>query len=301
MNILVTGSNGLIGYELVRKLKDENKVFALSRAHEGVIDGVEYIRFNLLDQKSYNSLPKKIDVIYHLAQSEHFRDFPDKSLEIFNVNTTSTLLLLEYARKAECSKFIYASSGGVYGNAEKEFVEDNPLVNTGNLGFYLGTKFCSELLVGNYTPWYNVIIARFFFVYGERQNKGMLIPRLLANIINGNEITLQGNNGIKINPIYVSDAANALCKMISLAKGNYIFNIGGEEVLTLREICDIIGQIVNKKPKFNILDQNPKHLIGDISKMKELLSVPVIDFRTGINYLVSKITPMGLKENLELN
>jgi UDP-glucose 4-epimerase len=287
-SILITGSNGLIGHELVNNLKNEHEVYAISRSMKGNVDGIEYINVNFSENWSEEILPKQIDVIYHLAQSEHFREFPSKSLEIFNVNTSSTLKLLEYGRKAQCKQFIYASSGGVYGNAEKGFVEDEPLVNKGNLGFYLSTKFCSELLVENYNSFFDIVITRFFFVYGERQDKSMLIPRLIENIKNGNEISLQGNEGIKINPIYVTDASNALSQMIALSKGNYKFNIGGNEILSLREICETIGELIGKAPKFKILKEEPKNLIGDISKMKEMLTTPVTSINSGLSSLLSK-------------
>ena len=288
MNILITGSNGLIGHELVNTLKTIHEVYVLSRTQHGNIDGVVYINIDLASNWDNKKLPDSIDIVYHLAQSEHFREFPEKSIEIFNVNTSSTLKLLEYARKANCKQFIYASSGGVYGNAETGFVEDRPLVNKGNLGFYLSTKFCSELLVENYNGFFDIVITRFFFVYGERQDKSMLIPRLIENIKNGNEISLQGNEGIKINPIYVTDASKALSQMIALSKGNYKFNIGGNEILSLREICETIGELIGKAPKFKILKEEPKNLIGDISKMKEMLTTPVTSINSGVSSLLSK-------------
>ena len=116
----------------------------------------------------------------------------------------------------------------------------------------------------------------------------MLIPRLIENIKNGNEISLQGNEGIKINPIYVTDASNALSQMIALSKGNYKFNIGGNEILSLREICETIGELIGKAPKFKILKEEPKNLIGDISKMKEMLTTPVTSINSGLSSLLSK-------------
>ena len=59
------------------------------------------------------------------------------------------------------------------------------------------------------------IITRPFFIYGTNQKKHMLIPRLIQNIKNSNEIILTSNEGIKINPIHVKDASMVYSKMIT--------------------------------------------------------------------------------------
>ena len=284
--VLITGANGLIGYDLVKELSQKNRVYTLSRNKTDLVsENIKHIHCDFSDDWLDTELPQKIDVIYHLAQSEHFREFPERSMDVFDVNTRSTLKLLEYARKSGCNQFIYASSGGVYGNSDEEFMEDEPLLNRGDLGFYLSTKFCSELLAENYTNFFDVIITRFFFVYGERQNKSMLIPRLVENVKAGNLITIQGHEGLKINPVYVEDAVSALKEILNL-RGSHKINIGGREVLSLKQICDIIGGMLEVAPNYSYSDASPKHLIGDISKMTALLTSPNYTFYDGVKKLI---------------
>ena len=286
--ILITGSNGLIGYSLLEKLSNDNSVYALSRKKiEYKHDNFKNIIYDLSKPLDVEKLPKKVDIIYHLAQSEHFRNFPEKSTDIFNVNTISTLSLLEYARIAKCKKFIYASSGGVYGNSEIGFSEDTVLTQNANIGFYLTSKFCSELILDNYTDFFDVIICRFFFVYGERQNKSMLIPRLINNIYKKIPIVLSGQNGIFINPIYVLDAVDSLLAMCKL-EGCHKINIAGDEILSLREIGNIIGNYIGVKPIFTIVDDQPLNLIGDNEKMKLLLNKPKFSFSKGVKKLINE-------------
>ena len=61
--------------------------------------------FDLSNDFNIKILPKKIDVIYHLSQSYYFRNFPHSAIEVFNVNSFSTLKLLDYALKIGCKKF----------------------------------------------------------------------------------------------------------------------------------------------------------------------------------------------------
>ena len=285
--ILITGANGLIGDELIGKLSNGNKIYAITRKVISDKENVNYIQMDLSSGLEEDKLPKGIDVIYHLAQSENFRDFPRKAQDVFRVNTLSTLNLLDYASRNGCSQFVYASSGGVYGNSEDGFKEDEPLINKENLGFYLGTKFCSEILVENYKSLFNVVIARFFFVYGPRQNKTMLIPRLINNVQNNLPITLFGKEGIVINPIFVGDACDAL---ISVQGTNGIckLNIGGNEELSLKSIVEIIGKVIEVSPIFKYVDAESNNLIGNIDKLKENYYSPEISFLEGIKKMVDE-------------
>jgi UDP-glucose 4-epimerase len=285
-NCLITGANGLVGSALLPRLLESFNVFSVVRQiPEKRHEEVNYIVADLSTEWSVNVLPGAVDVVFHLAQSENFRDFPDKAMDIFNVNTYSTLKLLDYASKINVRKFIYASSGGIYGSSDSGFTEETPIVSRDNLGFYLGTKLCSEIIAENYSSHFNVVIIRFFFVYGPEQRKTMLIPRLALNVREGKSVQLQGAEGIKINPIYVDDAAEALMKCLELPRSHKI-NIGGTEVLSLKSICDIIGEELGRKPNYEVTPAEPLHIFGDVSKMEKLLGRPKIPFREGVRKLI---------------
>ena len=285
--ILITGASGLIGHEVVKTLQGRGSIYAVSRhPYEYLSQNARMIRCDLAEICDFSPFPKNVDAVVHLAQSEHFREFPEKAENIFGVNTLSTLRLLEYARQAGAKTFIYASSGGIYGYGDEGFRENQPIVAQRDLGFYQSTKLCSEVIAENYVPYMNVIILRFFFVYGPRQNATMLVPRLVRNVREGNPILLQGTSGIRINPTHVSDAAEAVVRSLSLMDSQKI-NVGGPEVLTLRQIGEIIGASMGKQPIFEIKeDIQPHNLIGDTHKMARLLAPPRITFAEGIRSML---------------
>jgi len=286
-NILITGSGGLIGHELISQLKGQNTIWAIGRnATFAEEPNIHHIKLDLSDDWDEKLLPENVDVIYHLAQSEHFREFPDRALDVFKVNTLSTVKLLDYAYKKKVKKFIYASSGGIYGFGDTGFTEDHEIAAHGDLGFYIGTKLCSEILVENYFQHFDINIIRFFFVYGPRQRKTMLIPRLISNVQEGKAIPLQGAEGIRVNPVYVEDASRALIKCMDV-QGSHKINIGGKEVLSLKQICEAIGEIVGKKPVFDVnANTEPKNVYGDISRMNKLLGEPKTSFKEGITKMI---------------
>lgn len=285
--IIVIGASGLIGSHVVNLLSQVDEVHALSRSKiESFSRNLIWHEVDLSGEVNYAYLPQDADALIYLAQSDHFRDFPIKASEIFQINTAQVVKALDFSQKTGIKSFIYASSGGVYGFPEKGVSEGVAIPASGNLGFYLSTKLCSEILAENFAPFMNVVMLRFFFVYGAGQKRSMLIPRLVDNIKNGATITLQGENGIKINPIHVSDAAKALQASLTL-KGCHRINIAGPNILSLREISNIIGQSLGKAPVFNeIVSSVPGNLIADIGCMQGILIPPTVTFDRGILDLI---------------
>lgn len=298
--VLVTGAAGLIGSHLIRELAGTHEVVGLARhplPADVVAQGVRHLPLDLATAWDASALPPRADAVIHLAQSEHFREFPEQAEDVFAVNTVSTLKLLDYARRAGARTFVLASSGGIYGNGDEEFSEESQIVSRGDLGFYLGTKFCAEILSENYTAYMNVVVLRFFFVYGPGQKRGMLIPRLVHSVREGQPITLQGADGIRINPTYVADAVDAIRRTLTLDASHKI-NVGGPEALSLREIGETIGRAVGREPVFTVqADAVPRHLLGDVRKMADLLGKPQVGFASGIaRYLEAE----GLAPELKL-
>lgn len=287
---LITGANGLVGSQFVKNFNSDYEIFAISRSHRKRKNNKNVYWYNLDLSKEIDdsALPEQLDAVIYLAQSEHFRDFPQHALDIFHVNTMGLLCMLEYARKSGVKTFVYASSGGVYGTGEREMKEDLKIPARGDLGFYLSSKLCSEIIAENYISYMNIIILRLFFVYGIGQKKNMLIPRLIDSVKQNRAIILKGKEGIKINPIYVSDAAMAIKHALDLP-GSYKINIAGPKVLSLREIAEIIGNKIGQKPLFDVRDdEEPNNIIGDATKMAHLLGPPVVQFVDGISYVLGE-------------
>lgn len=281
-NILITGATGLVGSHLIAKLSQSHQIFAItSQSVPEKNNNIHWVQYDLASP-SLPELPDQIDTMIYLAQSPHFREFPDHALDIFDVNVGGTVRLLDWAKDNAVKRFIYASSGGIYGHGEEDFSEEDVIGTKDSLGFYLASKHCSELLIEPYSDLFNVIILRFFFVYGPGQRADMLIPRLVQQVAQGQPIFLQGEHGIRINPIHVDDAVRALEQCLAIS-GHHKINIAGPEALTLQQIGEIIGKHLKRTPKFEYqVDKQPSHLVGNITKMEQLLGAPEIAFRDGV-------------------
>lgn len=282
--VLVAGGSGLIGRRLLADLLPHGEVISIGR-HDPLIKGVTWVPHDF-SEPQLPALPREAESVVYLAQSEHFREFPEQARDIFEVNVANVQRMLDWARISGVKRFLLASSGGVYGHGESAFREDDAIGPKGPLGYYLASKQCSELLAGSYADCFTVVILRFFFVFGPGQKRSMLIPRLIDSVRNGQMVLLQGEDGIRLNPIFVDDASMALCRALELTSSHTI-NVAGPEVLSLREIGNLIGQVVGREPVFDI-HQNiaPQHLSGDISKMCSILMPPRIRFLDGLRSMV---------------
>ena len=280
MRILLTGATGFLGTHLLKRLEADNEVFVLTRSSspDNGPSSVNRIQQDLARLLDYSRLPGHADVILHLAQSKFYKEFPERAQDIFDVNTRSTLQLLEYGRKAGINRFIFASSGGVYGFGKKEFVETDPIRPT---NFYLDSKCWAEAIIWQFKEFFDTTVLRPFFVYGVGQDPTMLIPRLVRSVLDGTAINLQGADGIRINPVYVVDAAQAFERALAV-QGDHIINVGGAEVLSLRQIGQAIGEQLGRQPLFETSAKPPMDLVGGVDKMRELLCTPRTLFRQGI-------------------
>ncbi len=289
MNVLVTGANGLLGRELCVALASDHSVTALT--HTPVLDpipNVEYRTVDLSKQVNISQLPNSIDVVFHLAQSSRFREFPDGTKDTFDVNTRSTLELLEYCRTAGGKQFFLASTGGVYGGQNTPISEAGALIPPSEIGFYFASKLASEMFSSTYRQVFSVTVLRFFFMYGARQRSDMFLPRLVHSVLNGLPITISETGGIRVNPILASDVATLLRDMIGQVLP-HVINVGGPDIFSIREIATMIGDRVGKAPTWKFAASGVD-VVADISTLGSYTNLEDLTaFTTGLGSLIDSI------------
>lgn len=289
--ILITGASGFVGRNLLTELAPRHEIVALSRVplvNPG--PGVAVVEHDLTRPLDYAKLPAHIDAVIHLAQSKHYKQFPERAQDIFDVNVRGTFDLLEYARHAGAESFVFTSSGGVYGYSYERFVETDPV---SPLNFYLSSKYAAELFLANYTHIFRTVVLRLFFVYGPGQS-GMLIPSLLERVRQGEAVRIEGNPGIRINPIHVADVVKVFEPALGLQQSE-LLNVAGEEAVTLTELVQHMGRVTGQAP---MLSYGPAgaggDLLGDNSHLKRILALtPRVSLEEGLASMLQPMRPGG--------
>lgn len=287
VRLLVTGASGFIGSHLLRALGDTCEVYCVARkAPPGLSGWTRVLPVDLAEVGFARSLPSAIDCVVHLAQSARYRDFPEGATDMRLVNIDGTAQLLEWARRAGVRRFVLASTANVYGESAQALVESDP---TRPASFYGASKLAAELLALQYRGHFSVDVLRLFTVYGTGQ-RGMLIPNIAEKILKGQPIRLADGIGIRLSPIHVDDVVRVL-RTVACSSGERelgVLNVCGDEVVSLRDVVDILQDALGTKAVIDVVGGEPAHFVGNNDRLHRCLAwSPPIDLRTGLRRTVA--------------
>jgi UDP-glucose 4-epimerase len=302
MKALVTGCAGFIGSHLVdkllergyevigidcfsdyysRELKEANISTALKNNHFKLIEG------DILNIDKY----PKVDYVFHEAAQAGVRASWGKSFETYTRNNVdATQKMLEFYKDSDITKFVYASSSSVYGDAELPMKEDSLLKPVSPYGV---TKLAGENLCYLYWKNYNVptVSLRYFTVYGPRQRPDMAIHKFVKVIWNDEEITVFGDGTQTRDFTFVDDAVEANILAANNDVVGEVFNIGGGSRISVDGLIEIIEANVGKEAKIKYIEKQKGDVsdtLADVNKARAMLNwQPKIDIHCGLsNYIM---------------
>ena len=273
-DVLLTGATGLLGSTVVTELARNRDVVALARRPPLEDGGARWLVHDLRSPALPDDLPSTVDAVVHLAQAREFRDFPARATDVFAVNVASTALLADWACRVGARHLVVASSGAVYRPGAEPHREDEPVGGPDVPSYYASTKLAAEMLARAYSSELTVTILRPFFIYGRGQ-ESMLLPRLIASVRAGTPVRLDGGEGMRFNPVHVSDAAAAVSAAL-VQEASWVVNVAGPEVLTLRTAVELLGEALAIEPRFDVRDTAPTDFVADVSTMTARLGAPSV-------------------------
>jgi UDP-glucose 4-epimerase len=101
----------------------------------------------------------------------------------------------------------------------------------------------------------------------------MLIPTFLQKIMNDELITIEGNPGLRINPIYVTDAVRAVEAALAFPASGQ-FNVAGDDMVTITGLVELIEHITGKGVAIqHAPTELESDLVADTTRMKGVLGV----------------------------
>lgn len=266
MKILITGACGYVGTELVNKLINNNKIIALDTMWFGnFLDKHKNLKIIKSDVRNFDhKILKNIDTVIHLANIAN-----DPSAELnkdlsWDVNVLGTLRLIELSIKYKVKKFIFASSGSVYGISKKRKVtEDTKLLP---ISLYNKTKMVAEKILLNYKNKIKLFIVRPATVCGV--SKRMRFDTVVNDLTQQSfktKLTVFGGNQIRPN-LHIKDMINIYEFMLYKKIKPGIYNAGFENL----SIIDIAKKIQKKTNcEIHILKdkKDPRSYRQDSSKL----------------------------------
>lgn len=296
MNILVTGGCGYKGHVLVPKL--------LARGDEvTVIDTIWFGNFfdehdrltvlkqSILDLDAFDITP--FDAVIHLASiaNDPCGDLNPKMT--WEVSALATMRLIDKCSRSGIERFIYASSGSVYGLKEEEFVTED--LEPVPLTEYNKTKMVAERVLLSYAENMAVQIIRPATVCGlsPRMRLDVSVNMLTMQGIANNKITVFGGQQTRPN-IHIDDITDVYLFMLDNPQHTGVFNAGFENISILdiaHRVSDVTGA------EIIVTDSNdPRSYRLDSSKLLEAGFTPKYTVNDAISQIMEAYKDGTLKD-----
>ncbi len=271
MKILVTGSNGIIGSELVKQLATfypESEIYELNRTKNS--NNNKSLSIDLLNT-SYQELANILNIIkpkllFHAAWYTDHSDYLTSEINI--LWEKATIQLIDAFYNCGGFKFIGLGSSIEYDwNSQSPFIENSLNLN-GNNFLYGKSKLNVYLhltkLKGVSYQW-----GRVFFVFGPGQSKNRLIPLIINSAINGVE-KIKVNRNLKRDYISTIEIAK---QVLMMSKCNYSgsVNICSGNSPSIDELIQMIENIIKKRVLISDEIYNDKFEIKEIAGCNNLI------------------------------
>jgi UDP-glucuronate 4-epimerase len=185
------------------------------------------------------------------------------------------------------NKITIASSSSVYGvNSKVPFSETDPIFAA--ISPYAASKLACEALGHVYHHVYglDVVMLRFFTVYGPRQRPDLAIHKFAHLITSGRPIPVYGDGSTARDYTYVTDTVDGIMACTRKAFGFEIFNLGESQTVRLSYLIELLESALGKKANIDRQPNQPGDVpitYADISKAKAMLGYhPGIKIEEGI-------------------
>lgn len=303
MKTLVTGGAGFVGSELVHQLCErgadvvvvDNLINGRRENLAGLpTDQVRLEVADIRDAERLQALTEGVDVVYHLA-CLCLRHSLHSPLENHEVNATGTLKVLLAVRAAGVKRFVYVSTGEVYGMPRfMPMTEEHPNAPTNCYG---AAKLAGEAYTRAFHATYGFpgVVIRMFNNYGPRCHHegdcGEVIPRFLLRCMAGLPLVIFGDGTQTRDFNYVEDMARGvlLAGLNDQAVGQ-TFNLGSGSDISINQLAEEVAAVVGR-PQAEVIHDAPRpadimQLRGDATKARELIGFePKVSLRQGLRRL----------------
>ena len=297
MKVLVTGGAGYIGSFMVKRLLDDGHEVvvadSLERGHESSLDKrAIFVKGNLLEQEFVSQLfsEHQYDCVMHFAAYIAVGESMQHPGLYFRDNVFTTISLLDAMKEHGVKKFIFSSTGTVYGTPTVNPIPESHAKNPENP--YAESKYMVEKIL----HWYFVVhgigsaVLRYFNASGAAEDGSLgedhdpethLIPNAIKAALTNSDFTLFGDNydtrdGTCIRDyIHVLDLIEAhvlTLKKLDEQNGEYIYNVGTGRGSTNKEVLEMVKKISGVSFPIIVKERRPGDVaetVADATKIKE--------------------------------
>ena len=290
--IVVTGATGLIGsvlcksvlcanrlyncnitiYAVVRNMSKAQKIF------ENVRERKEFniVKYDFMDNNNFE-LQDNIDYIIHTAAVTTSKMMVENPVDTLFTAINGTKAVLEFARKKRILGVVYLSSMEVYGSfSDEKYVDENIYgeidILSARSSYSEGKRICENICAA-YNHQYDVPvkIVRLAQTFGPGISKedNRVYAQFARSVIEEKDIVLHTKGLSEGNYVYVSDAINAILKVLLNGKNGEAYNIANEEShMQIKQMAELVAQKVASGKIRVVYDLQSNNAYAKDTKMK---------------------------------
>lgn len=282
--VLVTGAAGFIGSHCVDRLLAEgasvvgidnfDTFYSSTEKRLNLRGALGHPAFRLItaDCRDLDALDqaaggKHFTAILHLAAKAGVRPSLQDPCGYLQANVIGTQVVLEYARRRNIQRILFASSSSVYGESEEvPFDETQPV--DAPISPYAASKRAGELLCATHAHLYGAAILglRFFTVYGPRQRPDLAIRKFATAMLEGRPIPLHGDGTSSRDYTWVDDTVDGVIAALNWTANESqrfeVVNLGGRHSTSLTTLVDLLERALGVTATRDYRPAQP----GDVSR-----------------------------------
>ncbi len=318
--VLVTGAGGFIGSHLTERLVRlgaNTRIFLRynSRDDKGLIDelpkpiqdSLETFVGDLKDPEAVRKVVRGRDIVFHLAALIAIPYSYVNPLDFVQTNVLGTANILNACLDNNISKIVHTSTSEVYGTARYVPIdEEHPLQPQSP---YSASKAGADALARSYFCSFGlpVSIIRPFNTFGPRQSLRAIIPTIVLQALNKDEIKLGS-----IQPTrdfnYIDDTVNSFILMAENEKSiGEVINIGSGREIRIEDLVYKIAIIMNKEVRIITEEARVRpeksevfRLCANNKKAKEILNwSPKISLEEGLKKVIAWVKLNSSKNSVD--
>ena len=313
-SILIIGGNGLIGAAIIDVLKYMNdfldyniSIYTTIRSINKIPDRFKNTNINIIEYDVLNKLElkDKIDYVINTASPADPRSFSTNPIGVIETNFIGTKNILEYCSNNNVKRFLYVSSGEVYGQAREdiESFDENysgKIDPTSFRSCYPLGKLSAENLCVCYKEQkgLDVVIARPCHTYGPtiQRSDSRASSQFILNVVDGNDIVMKSEGKQIRSYCYSLDCVTGLLRILVSGISGEAYNVSNNNsIVSIRELAELISKHGNKKVIFEIPDEQEKKGYNPVTR-----SVLDGNKLNNIGWIPYYNAEKGLKETIEI-
>jgi nucleoside-diphosphate-sugar epimerase len=265
--LFLTGGTGFFGLWLLETFAWANERLGLNasthvltrdpdafRAKAGPLAALPAIRLHRGDVRSFELPPGPFSHVIHAATEANAHVIAENPLQVFDVNLAGTRRVLEFARQRQVRRFLFTSSGAIYGRQPADLAlmpetflgGPDPTEVVSTYGASGEAKRAAETLCGLYLRQYGLetVIARCFtFVGPHLPLEGKFaVGNFMRDGLEGRPIRVNGDGTPSRSYLYAADLAIWLWTLLFKGQPGQAYNVGSEAAISIADLARLIGR-----------------------------------------------------------